>query len=630
MSQEYVAVDGQQTDNVRQRIHDMETMVSELLRTKRQPRICSNDSGRIQTALNIKKANLSASSIISPSQQNLNDSFSLSRYLYSTMPQTSITMMIFTQANYLQMPFQMLCRLRDTTYCDEQSPLVRASRRPSPTSHPVIFAQQLYKIALCLLQLEPAAHNQTIKGVKEPAPEASKRLVDIAIKHVTSHDALMANLDGIETLMLESGYYLRIGNHNAAWLTLRRAIGLAELIGLRKMRPGDDGAESLWYLLNYCDRFVSVIFGLPCNSSDNSFASKGALAGKSLVERLDRIQVALLGRIIDRNMKMQCCNRNDCSDNDLHTIYEQTKCIDRDLMQSANILPVDPWILPNSSSSATDKDVSKRTGILRAQMHHCYLLLLLHQPYFLWKSCLPTERMHDPVDHRYSKLATLSAGRDLLNKFLTLRDVHHASAYGGLDHKAWLASATLLLAYIDTHRSLSGESLEDQRRQDIGLIHRLIDRFKRSEYRSESVQQICTLLDIESNAANGQRYCLTWNHDAESATVSHSLQLSIPYFGTISVSLAEPEMLESWITATDLPLSEGVSSGLADYEIFQGNDFAPSGPIPNSGIMSTSFSLEKYQEVLPTLNMVSSSSRTDHPNFGSKAFSQDIPEFDID
>ncbi|RAO73867.1 uncharacterized protein BHQ10_009879 [Talaromyces amestolkiae] len=504
---------------------------------------------------------------------------------------------------------------------------MHASRKPPPTSHPVIFAQKLYKLALCMLQLEPTTFYETKNGLQEPVRDASKRLVEIAMNRVTSHDTLMNNLDGLETLMLESGYNFRIGNHHAAWLTIRRAIGLAELMGLRKMKPGDDGAESLWYLLNYSDRFVSVIFGLPCNSSDNSFASERALAGKSVVERLGRIQVALLGRIIDRNMKMQCWSEADHSDDELNTIYEQTRCIDRDLKESANIIPTDPWVITNSSSSATDKDVSKRTGILQVQMHHYYLLLLLHQPYLLRKSCHPSQAMHDPIDYLYSKQVTISASRNLLDRYLILRDIRHATAYGGLDHKAWLGSATLLLAYIDTHQWAPGVYSGNQRLQDIAMIYRLIDRFRKAAYRDASVQQICSLLEIEAGAANGKRYYFMWSEGTEFVRVPGCLQLSIPYFGAISVISAKLEMPQS---STNLQFPELISSGLNDYESFQDNEFSRSNPVAHSEISSTKTSFERIPESSHTFDTTLLLNPTDDLNFESELFLKDPLGFDGD
>ncbi|KUL87434.1 hypothetical protein ZTR_04678 [Talaromyces verruculosus] len=523
------------------------------------------------------------------------------------------------------MPFQMFCRLRNTTNaedCDGQSPLVRASRKPPPTSHPVIFAQKLYRIALCMLQLEPTTIYETKNGLKEQVRDASKRLVEIAMKHVTSHDTLMDNLDGIETLLLESGYFFRIGNHYAAWLTIRRAIGLAEIMGLRRMKTGDDGAELLWYLLNYSDRFVSALSGLPCNSSDNSFASERVLAGKSVVEKLGRIQVALLGRIIDRNMKMQCCNQIDCSANEFHAIYEQTRGIDWDLKQSAKILPVDPWVMPNSSGSAMDKDVSKRTIILQVQMHHYYVLLLLHQAYLLRKTCLPSERMHDPVDYRYSKMAALSASRDLLDRYLILRDIHHAFAYGGLDHKAWLASAILLLAHIGTHQLPLGDSLEYQRLQDIAMIHRLLDRFKKASYHAESVQQICTLLEIEANAANGERYYFMWSDNSESINAEGLVQLSIPYFGTVSVLSTKPQMPRLPSVATDFLNTETCLPEVTAYAGFGDTYFLdPHQPV-RAGHSSGSMLPTKTQEDPPEIDNNLLINRTEYCNITSESVRQ--------
>ncbi|EED13604.1 hypothetical protein TSTA_098610 [Talaromyces stipitatus ATCC 10500] len=334
-------------------------MVNQIMRSKRNMKYSLNSSVRSQSCNTGNRTaflsneliltrgtsaydtfstfNFSAPSFIlslSPNQQSLDASVSLSHYLHSIMPENAVTKMIFTQANYLQTPF-----------------------------HPAVFAQRL-----------STSHS--------PVQDALKRFVEIAMKYVTSHDKLMENFDG------------------------------KDMVPTRLFRS-----------VPVCECWLAL------QQFNTSFAYERSREGKSAVERLSRVHISLLGRIIERNMLLQS------SDKDLRLVCELTRAIDSDLKQSANILSSEPWIIPNLSSSATQKDILKNSATLTVQMHHYYLSLLLHQP------------------------------------ILLRGNVHHASAYRGLDPKAWIASVKFLLAHINRHQVSVHDHLEQQRLQDIDIVY---------------------------------------------------------------------------------------------------------------------------------------------------------------
>jgi Fungal Zn(2)-Cys(6) binuclear cluster domain len=581
VSQEYVEVKPNDYGHVGERIENVEAMVNSYLKTKRKAPSSSfgQHSQIAKSATSSDEARFridsSSSFVVSASQQSLNECFSLSHHLHSILPTRTISMMIFTQANYFQTPVNLLRwpKKQPTSQDKPESLLIQFSKKPPPTAHPIIFAQKLYRLALCLQRIDPTTLYETKQNFKESVDDASRRFAEIASNHVTCHDMLVNSLEGLETLMLESSYLFSVGDHRGAWLTIRRALGLAELMGLRKKKVVDDDAgETVWYLLNYCDRFFSAMLGLPCNGFDNSFAAEPILAEKPLAERLARTHVAIIGRIIARNLQMQSYDNSGLAYDALDENYNKTQNIDSDLKQAATILPMDSWVVPNLRSSAGDKDVMEKTSMLTVQMHHYYLLLLLHQPYLL--RLLHSKRttgMNDKVDYTYSKLNALSASRDLLSRFVVMRDVHHSTSYRGVDNKAWIASVTLLLAHIDSQQSAYNINLlAHQRPQDLAIVHRLIQRLDLDVSANESTQQLRTLLQIEGKAFKGAKYYFTWGEEGSSATNGETIQLSIPYFGTISVLSSRLEVPGTYNDSAALPEIEAPAPRVTEL---RGSDF---------------------------------------------------------
>lgn len=102
--------------------------------------------------------------------------------------------------------------------------------------------------------------------------KARNRYVQIASRLVTNDDQLLNSLEGLECLILEGVYLLSVGDLRRAWQVFRRAIALAQLMGLH---TGDTSkvtrveANSLaspmymWYRIVQQDRYLSLTLDLP-------------------------------------------------------------------------------------------------------------------------------------------------------------------------------------------------------------------------------------------------------------------------------------------------------------------------------------------------------------------------------
>lgn len=123
-----------------------------------------------------------------------------------------------------------------------------------------------------------------------------------------------------------------MGISAGGWLTIRRALAIAQLIGFDRT-DGDLRAQITWFRLICADRFLSLILGLPLAvAADDGFAN---LHGDCRLD-LERIHAVVSGRIIARNGRMQ--RRGGAEENETHDI-------DTALKQAALSLPLGWWTL---------------------------------------------------------------------------------------------------------------------------------------------------------------------------------------------------------------------------------------------------------------------------------------------
>ena len=100
-----------------------------------------------------------------------------------------------------------------------------------------------------------------------------KRLADTAIGLVATKNELLGSIEGLECVMLESIYQNICGNLRRSWVEIRRAMVIAQLMGLHRsgslsqykvFDPKTKASpEVMWFRINMYDRHFCLMLGLP-------------------------------------------------------------------------------------------------------------------------------------------------------------------------------------------------------------------------------------------------------------------------------------------------------------------------------------------------------------------------------
>ncbi|KAI1499287.1 hypothetical protein F5X99DRAFT_390403 [Biscogniauxia marginata] len=427
----------------------------------------------------------------------------------------------------------------------------KLQNRPGHDAHPVSLAKYMLSLATFLQYLHPECHHN-IKDLSEPPRTMMQRLAETAISLTTTNDELLGSVEGLECVIMEGTFHANIGNLRRAWLAFRRALGLAQMMGIHRagrhqklnfIDPNNTEIDTriMWFRIVYVDRFLCLMLGLPQGSLDESFASESALRGDTHVGQLERIHCVLASRILRRN-------DSDGFGND---DYDTTRDIDVELQKAANRLPDKWWLTPNLAG-VDDQAVFQETLRLVQQMFHYNLLNQLHLPYMLqFDSTADTAEAR--CRHDYARLTCVNASRELLNRFIVFRSFNRvAFCCRSVDFFALMAGMTLLLAHLDSHRQdrthrFAGNFLAHQRSSDRAMIEQALEnmtevsRLNHDALSQESAQLLRRVLAIEVEASEGSVYRAERVTAPETDPVhfgdeKHTLCMQIPYFGLIKIT----------------------------------------------------------------------------------------------
>ena len=342
---------------------------------------------------------------------------------------------------------------------------------PPLGSHPVLFAGKLLLLSIFLQGIRSNTTAGGLAKLDSSWHDIISRAVEAA-GLVTDHDELAGSIEGIECIMMQSMYYDSAGNVRGAWIAIRRAITMAQIIGLHRGPDAPSpslGLENMWFRLVQADRYMSLLLNLPQSSSDNVFATPTALDNRTAIEKMRRLDLLAAGRILQLTT----------SERTNSTI---TREIDLVLQQASALMPPRWWLLPSSPSDDPTP--------LLDQFTHFHLLFRLHIPYLLHPS------------HTSSKIIALTASRAMLTRFLALH--HHpaltATTYcRGMALFSFTASATLCIAHLAAAQShLEGHEdlafLAHERQGDRGLVDHILVCLKEEE-EDEVVRRMAGVLE---------------------------------------------------------------------------------------------------------------------------------------
>jgi hypothetical protein len=465
---------------------------------------------------------------------------------------------------------------------------------PPPGSHPVLIARKLLMLGTFLQGILPS-YLQELPDKGASYRDIMSRVVDSAIRLVTTNEDLIRSAEGIECIMIEAMYQNYVGNLHRAWMAVRRATAVAQIMGLHRgsnspslqiLEPEMRAAfnpDQICFRLVEMDCYLSLMLGLPWTSLEARFATPKALEGCQPIDRMQRIHCAVANRILQRN-------ENNLS---------ETHDIDTLLQKAAAEMPPQWWLIPNLvASSSGGIEVLHETIRLMDQFTHYHLLVRLHLPYMLRSS--PDRRYDD------SQNTAVNASRETLARFIAFRTSNPAHYYcRGTDFLAFISTTVLCLAHLDSvdrrqrlaqnsHTSTVFNPLTHSRPSDRGMMERTLDviesmaRAGTDAIASKIARILRHLLTIEAHAASGTSYNTNSFKGDEEELECHGkltdggkgLNVHIPYFGTINF---EPRAWSKSVSTTPTAPEHGLAATLvADMlltdQLGEHNQHPPPGP----------------------------------------------------
>lgn len=410
------------------------------------------------------------------------------------------------------------------------------------------FARRFLSMATLLQGLSSSKLDRTSQ--KEVSfREIMLALFDVVAKNITNNDDQLLSVEGIECLMMESMFENNSGNLRRAWLVNRKAIAIAQSIGVHKGKKAKtmvvDSAtwdrvdlKFMWLRLQATDRYLSLVLGLPQAVSDETEIDFTSTHDWEALDNMEAATINIAGRVLHRN--------SDTS-SDLETTME----IDRLLQKSSNIINSIWWIVdaePQADLHDEDKPFEKTIRSMM-QIAHYHLIIQLHLPHLL----------QEGTQYDYSRLAVAHASRSVLSLFIRLRKDAESPAYcRGIDFIAFIAGVTLCLAHVEARQQLEDgtnptalQSLRLQRHIDIGLvmethyIFRAINKTRHDPLSHEIEHVLDKLQVIESQVndggctfratLNGNEVDLAINEYASKVLACGGLQIVVPRHGTIRI-----------------------------------------------------------------------------------------------
>ncbi|KAM0248711.1 hypothetical protein ACHAP5_003201 [Fusarium lateritium] len=431
---------------------------------------------------------------------------------------------------------------------------------PPRGSHPILVARKLLILAT-FLQGVPLSSEIHIAKLSTGYETIMARIMKIVHNRVTCNDDLVSSLEGIECMMLEGLYENYAGNLRRSWLATRKAVMIAQMLGLNRgiVPPSFRGAaiepDELWFRLINLDRYLCLMLGLPQSSPDEP------ISGVDLPDTLPS------------NRKLQILCSKACGlllKRKPSELWDQaaTKETDRLLRDACTSMPAQWWNMPNLAFCTDLPDKLRETLRFNDHMMQYHLLLQLHMPYLL--------RIDDGNPYGYYKLAAVTASREVLTRFVSVRAIPQTRYYcRGTDLIAFVACTALTLAHIlcdHRHKRIEDNGfhfLEQQRLSDRGLLEQVLTIGETVARKGEDdiAKRLMTLLHyllaIEDNVTSGIRYTVSFAGESiRDGDLAHHLKASedgtvldihLPNLPVIKIVRRDPEGNEALPVLLEVP-----------------------------------------------------------------------------
>ncbi|ELR03069.1 hypothetical protein VC83_08558 [Pseudogymnoascus destructans] len=405
--------------------------------------------------------------------------------------------------------------------------------------HPAAIARHLLALCLCVQQ---SSEGSKLKALEMPAPSAwMEKCLTIITNIVTSDDELVGNVEGLECLILLGGFQINVGNLRRAWLSFRRALNIAQLMGLHRspaknkrdstipLSPEDIHRSYIYYHLLKGDVYLTLLLGLPPAVAKDPYAGQpeGAYDSLSKEELYIKELSTIALRVIERNSSGES------------NAYAETQQIDEALETLKQTMLPCWWHVPTTQDymkKMNSNGVTKQMERLLGQLWHYQIETLVHLPFMLRSA---TDRRYD-----YSKICCLNACRELILRWLLLRKCGDQPFICHIvDFQAFMSARIILLGLMGT----PGQGILDptQRDQDRRMVDDLIKSLENTAFAcsfalgKQCADVLKTLISTDLNGLTG------------------NLRLKVPYFGVLTlVSGAQAANLEKQSPITPASLTK--------------------------------------------------------------------------
>ncbi|CAM1508915.1 Fc.00g026540.m01.CDS01 [Cosmosporella sp. VM-42] len=383
-------------------------------------------------------------------------------------------------------------------------------------SHPMAIARLLLAVAISIQQLPPNIDLRRLQ-TKTPLRGMMEEITAFISQSVTCDDDLTGCIEGIECLALQGIFQVNDGNLRRSWLSFRKAISVAQLMGLQRVssktsQQVSDVLETkrhhLWHQIVQGERYLSLILGIPSATGSAPFPFDDDAPWLSTEELYHKHLCQISGLILARNQG-----------NTTHS-FSATHEIDEKLDDLAKRMPKVWWETPTAIIEGRTEEAASQFERMMCHIWHFELLTLLHLPFMLRAA---TDRRYE-----YSRVSCLSASRNLIRRWMVIRETHGKTLFSNLvEFQAFTAAVTLLLGLLGPTRSTIDLIALKEQHSDQQLVETVVQIFEGLKQRgavahvaNQSVSIIRTLQSVLGHEGNSPS----------------SLRLEIPYFGTISVS----------------------------------------------------------------------------------------------
>lgn len=283
------------------------------------------------------------------------------------------------------------------------------------------------------------------------------------------------------------------GNIRKAWLKLRHAIAIAEIMGLHNMvhiakpRTATEAVDKahisklrLWNVICAADRLLGMILGLPPVTSRYQQAMPHSVSVNGVVQT--QVYLCRLTDIVHKIQHLDHLSLSDVSRPECYTLVSE---LSRELKTLASQTPESWWLgSARGTNNVHPDDI--------VQFLHYYITMRAHLPLAL--------RPGPGGENTFSCLACVEACESMLQRyqFLSRRLPRGLFISEMLDLQAFSAAVILLLmSHMSSVRFLGVGidriKISNEVRQVIELLHEKSDTFPSSENTRNSFTTLCSL-----------------------------------------------------------------------------------------------------------------------------------------